>query len=437
MRGHPEPYADVVQRDTALPGLRMLFDPPGMAELLEAQSGLAVSSVEPLYMRYKSRTNCLVSYRVHGSMGASYVYAKALRSSASDKLDKTSTASAVATWLGPGPVVLRDAAVIVWAHPNDGKLRTLHHIAHNEGRGILLRHAPGGLRDADSTAFRTLSYKPERRFVAQLQPRAHAVPRAILKIYTASGYEQAIARTAGVVSRDVLRVPLRLAHDKRRRLLFLEWLPGRLAADLLSSEDPQPGQMALVGEALAELHNGPVNPSMVPSATYDIGTLAKVIVNAEALFPRLEGSLTRLRASLSVISSAFGQPATPVHGDLHLQQVVLSPPTVGFVDFDRAGAGPPIGDIASCRAHLERDVLSGILSPQRVDDLMEELLIGYARIRQRPSSPALDIYTAAALAHLLSEPFRLFRPDAFDLTARILDRALALLTRAEWHPATS
>jgi aminoglycoside phosphotransferase (APT) family kinase protein len=370
-------------------------------------------------------------------MGCSYVYAKALRPSASDKFDKALTPAAVATWLGPGPVVLRDAAVTVWAHPNDGKLRTLHHVAHNEGRGILLRHAPGGLRDAASTAFRMLSYKPERRFVAQLQPRAHPVPRAVLKIYTASGYEQAFVRTAGVVSRDVLRVPLRLAHDRRRRLLFLEWLPGRLAADLVSSENPQLGQMALVGEALAELHDGPVNPSMVPSATYEIATLAKVIADVEAVFPRLEGPLARLRASLSVISSACGDPATPVHGDLHLQQVVLSPPTVGFVDFDRAGAGPAIGDIACCRAHLERDVLSGILSPQRADDLMEELLIGYSRIRQRPSSAALDIYTAAALAHLLPEPFRLFRPDAFDLTARILDRALALLTGAESRTATS
>jgi Ser/Thr protein kinase RdoA (MazF antagonist) len=437
MTGHSEPHADVVQRDRALPGLRMLFDPAGMAELLEARSGVAVCSIEPLYIRYKHRTNCLVSYRVHGSMGCSYVYAKALRRSACDKLDKVLTPPAVATWLGPGPVVMRDAAVAVWAHPNDGKLRTLHHVADNEGRGILLRHAPGDMGDAASTAFRTLSYRPERRFVAELQPRAHAVPRAVLKMYTASGYEQAIARTAGVVSRDVLRVPARLARDRRRRLLFLEWLPGRLAADFVSSENPQLGQMALVGEALAELHNEPVNPSMVPSAAYDIATLANVIVDVESLFPRLEASLARLRASLSAVSPAFGHPVTPIHGDLHLQQVLLSPSTVGFVDFDRAGAGPAVGDIACCRAHLERDVLSGILSGQRADDVMEELLSGYARIRQRPLSPALDIYTAAALALLLPEPFRRFRTDAFDLTARILDRALALLTRAESRTAAS
>ena len=57
------------------------------------------------------------------------------------------------------------------------------------------------------TAFRPLSYKPERRFVAELTPRDPAAPRMVLKMYTGAGYEQALVSATGVRSRDVLQVP--------------------------------------------------------------------------------------------------------------------------------------------------------------------------------------------------------------------------------------
>lgn len=431
MTAHIDAHAELVERDRALPGLRMLFDPEQLAHVLEAHSGVTLSSIEPVYIRYKAQTNCLVGYRINGPMGETYVYAKAFRSAAGDKLEKASSVGACETWLGPGPLLLRDSAVSVWAHPNDGKLRTLRHLADDNGRHVLLRRAPAHVRDGMGTAFRTLSYKPERRFVAELTPHDPAAPRVILKMYTGAGYKQALVRATGVGSRDVLQVPARLARDSRRHLLFLDWLPGRLAADLVSSDEPLGGQMALVGAALAELHDQPVNPSMVSSLPYDCATLMKVVAGVASLFPKLAPSLTRLSECLSRISPTLGHLVSPVHGDFHLRQVLISTPTVGFVDFDRAGAGVAVGDIACCRAHLEWDVLTGVLSQRRADDVIEELLAGYASVRERPCAPNLDACTAAALTLLLPEPFRHFRPDAFDLTARILDRALALLKNTQ------
>lgn len=435
MTEHTDAHAELVGRDRALPGLGMLFDPARLAHVLETHSGVTVSSIEPVYIRYKAQTNCLVGYRINGPMGDAYVYAKAFRPDAGDKPEKASAVGACATWLGPGPLLLRDSAVTIWAHPNDGKLRTLRHLADDDGRQILLRRAPDDVRDSLGMAFRPLSYKPERRFVAELRPRDPAAPRRILKMYTGAGYEQALVRATGIRSRDVLQVPARLARDRRRHLLFLDWLPGRLAADLVSSDEPLEGQMALVGAALAELHDQPVNPTMVSSLPYDTATLVKVLAGVASILPKLAPALTRLSERLRGMSPTPGHPVSPVHGDFHLRQILISTPTVGFVDFDRAGAGPALGDLACCRAHVEWDVLAGALSRGRADDVIEELLAGYARLRERPSSPDLDACTAAALTLLLPEPFRHFRPDAFDLTARILDRALALLTRAAARPS--
>jgi len=430
-------HRELVRREHSLPGLQLLFDPARLAQILEAHCGVTLSSIEPVYLRYKRRTNCLVGYRVNGSMGSSYVYAKALRSAADDKLAKNVTRGAVSTWLGPGPLVLRDSAMTVWTPPNDGKLRTLRYLADDEGRATLLRRAPDDLKVAGSTALRTLSYKPERRFVTELRPVDSALPQAVLKLYTGGGFEQAFARASGVTSRDVLAIPTRMARDRRRHALFFEWLPGTLAADLVASEEPLGGRMALVGTALAELHEQPTHPSMPPSRAFDDTNVENAISEVEFLFPTLAGSLARLRACLSGIAAVVRDPVTPVHGDFHFRQVLLSASRVGIVDFDRAGAGSAVGDLAYCRAYLERDVLSGVLSRGRADDVMEELLTGYGRLRSRPSSSALDLYTAVVLALLLPEPFRLFQPDASRLTAQILDRSLALLTQAASRTAVS
>jgi len=430
-------HAELVQRDPSLPGLRLLFEPARLAQVLAAHSGVPLSSIVPLYIRYKRRTSCLVGYRVAGPQGFSHLYAKAFRPAADAKFEKGLTRGAVPTWLGPGPLLLRDSAVTVWAHPNDAKLPMLRHVADGEGRAVLLRRAPSDVKESASTPFRMLSYKPERRFVAEMRQGDPSARPAVLKMYTAGGYEEARARATGVTSREVLRVPNRLARDSRRHLLLFEWLPGRPAADLVASKEPLGVQLAFVGQALAELHAQPLKPSTPPCLSYDLETVGTVISEVEFLFPRLGGLLKRLRACLGDMSPELRHPVRPVHGDFHLRQVLLSTATVSFVDFDRAGGGPAVGDIAYCRAHLEREVLDGLLSRGRADDVMEEILSGYGRVRQRPCTSALDIYTAAALALLLPEPFRQCRPDAFDLTAGILDRALGLLTRAASTTALS
>ena len=52
MTPSPDPHAEVVGRERLLPGLRLLFAPEQLAGVLEAHSGEALSSLEPVYIRY-------------------------------------------------------------------------------------------------------------------------------------------------------------------------------------------------------------------------------------------------------------------------------------------------------------------------------------------------------------------------------------------------
>ena len=422
-------HAALAERDRLIPGLRILFEPPRLIQAIESASAARLTDLTPVYVRYKSGTSCLVAYRAHGPMGSAVLYAKAFRRSTTEKLQKAAAIGTAASWLGYGPLVLPGEAVIVRAFPDDARLRLLCRVSDAAGRALLLRRAPESLRDP-TAEFQTLAYRPERRFVAELHPAATEAAAAVIKMYTPAGYERAVARTRIAVSQGVLRVPRRLARDSRRHLLCLEWLPGRLARHLARSHEPLRGQTSLVGEALAELHAQPVSTATPRSSAYDRADVARVLDDVALVLPRFSEPLVRLRARIDGALAERHVPAI-VHGDLHFSQILVSAEGVGFVDFDRAGAGPAAGDIASCLAHLERDVLTGDLDAARAGEIADDLLSGYGRLRTPPASRVLRVFTAAALARLLPEPFRHCRADALDLTAGMLDRALAIATSAE------
>lgn len=70
--------ADLVRRDELLPGLATLLDPAAFLEALSRDLPDANPvAAEPLYLRYKPGTNCLVEYRVRAAGGReALLYAK-------------------------------------------------------------------------------------------------------------------------------------------------------------------------------------------------------------------------------------------------------------------------------------------------------------------------------------------------------------------------
>src|SRR4051794_18359888 len=81
--------ADLVRRDTALPGLAMMLDPGAFAEALCATARTARPDMARItYVRYKPGTSCLIGYRMEWPDQAADVTATACSSAARDKVTK-------------------------------------------------------------------------------------------------------------------------------------------------------------------------------------------------------------------------------------------------------------------------------------------------------------------------------------------------------------
>src|SRR5215212_6811506 len=170
----------VAARDPQLPGLRTLFDPPALLQILRERLGhVALKNIRGDYLRYKPQTNCLASYQLDTSLGRIDIYAKAYTRGDDQKLSKTLGASKSA--LGPGSLHLEEICAGVWIFPNDEDLRYLS-VLEDEAdlRRMLAQIVPGA--DLREFSIQRLAYKPQRRFVGQLQIAKQ--PAAVLRFYT-------------------------------------------------------------------------------------------------------------------------------------------------------------------------------------------------------------------------------------------------------------
>jgi hypothetical protein len=211
------PDADLVRRETALPGLATLLDPDAFAAVLrDAALARWPDEVRVTYVRYKPGTSCLVGYRVESAGAVDLAFATAHRADAGAKWAKEASACRV---------ILNDRAVFVRLFPDDDGLAVLRRLAEPAGRAVLLKKMLPGRPDLWEGALEALRYKPRRRYVGLLSVGGQ--PQAVLKAHTADGYDLALANARAIRSSPCLP-PRRLGRSRRHRLLAFEWRSGLL-----------------------------------------------------------------------------------------------------------------------------------------------------------------------------------------------------------------
>jgi aminoglycoside phosphotransferase (APT) family kinase protein len=418
--------ADVARRDPDLPGLALVLDPDAFAEAIGAPVPL-----RPIYVRYKPGTSCLVAYRLDGEEAGVQLAATCYRPAARDKLEKARQRPAVPGPWGPGRLVLERPAVAVTFFPNDDELDVLPRLT-GDGRGELLRKMFPRRPELWSATLRPLAYKPARRFVAAVCTGDG--PRGVLKAYAGPGYTTARGTVQGVRSGRVLRVARRVGRSNRHGLLAWDWLPGRLLSDELAAPDFSPGQVGLVGAALAEVHAQKPRRLVPRTREREVLALAAAADWLATVCPVLGRRARALAGRLAELLRERPEVSRPVHGDFYAKQVLLGDGTVSFLDFDEAGAGDPAHDLGLFLAHLERGALRGTVRAGRVGPVRAALLDGY-RAEAGAVPDGVELYTAAGLLQLAPHSFRGREPDWPDRTAARLDRAEAIAR--ELTPAVS
>lgn len=420
------PDADLVRRDPGLVGLGTLLDPEAfVAALGRAAPGAALGPAQISYIRYKPGTNCLVGYRLEVEGKVVDAHAKTFLPADRASFRKTAARSTTQGPGGLGRIVLEPLMVSASVFPNDDDLPVVARLYRPESRAELLRKIAPADPELWEASIEHLAYKPQRRYVARLRPRDAA--SVVLKCFTEHGY-RAAAPSRGFTSGGVVRVAPRLGGSRRHRVLAYGWLDGCLLSDLMGQRPPPRSATASVGAALAELH-AQEPKGLQPVERCD--EAAALIAAAEAVgvaCPQFAARASLLASRLAEHLCSEPILGRPIHGDFYARQVLLAEAAVGVLDFDRAGRGDPATDLGNFCAHLERDALSGRLTPEQAGHAQEALLSGYAESAALPRPAHLAVATAAGLLRLAPEPFRRHEPEWPERTEAILERAERILS---------
>lgn len=370
--------------DPLLPTLGDAVEGSGLARWTSAVSGIDDVEVRPRYLRYKPANKGIVLHDVR--LGATW----------------TCVVLTVAALRDLAKVERRDDAVELTARVR-GRCAIPHPIAYLPELAALAEWYPAkldmpGLARFEAAAEHLLepsatlygepqlmSYKPERRAVLRWG-------RAYLKAYVSEA--------------DHRRAWAGLAVGPRRAELLLARplvdLPAlRLTVQSEVAGYPvQVGDLAAIGAVVARLHNGP--PDALPNfaAADHLEAGRRTADHLAAVRPELAGDLGQLVDRMRA-RCPMSEGSVLSHGDLHLEQALMTDGDVGLVDLDSACSAAPAYDLASCAAHL---VSGGDLDRARSG--LDQLLAGYGR---RPEH--LEWYLAVAILRRAAAPFRFLRPD--------------------------
>ena len=414
----------LIRREVELPGLGLVLDPERVRDRLASlwpEAG--VSAVRAVYLRYKPRTSCIVSYRVATSGGELDVHATARARSDADKLDKVRAIarSDHASRL----VVLEDCAVVVSVFPEDARLPGLRWLASPEKRRHLRRSLLGG--DASPGALTRLRYKPERRWVGCLS--GGSAPPVFLKVYAAEEFENGLLGSLVSSGEPALRIPQRVGMKATRGVLAMEWIDGRPLDEALQVGEAGEEETRRAGEALAHLHRQPP-PRHLRARSLETEHLTSTANALGSLQPALADRAQNLARDLAMRIAVQPRRERLVHGDFHSGQVLLTGGVPAMIDFDEAALGDPAGDLGSFLAHLECNEISGRLPQRRRSAVAAALLEGYAGAASLPPEHVLRLHAAAALFQRSPQFFRDRDPHWPERTHVALDRVESLLRGA-------
>lgn len=359
--------------DPALPELDAALDCERMRARVARAAGLQAGEVAGCAIervKYRPGRSALVLYRlsVEGSIPESLVYATVY----------------------PSGIALR-------VFPEDRKLP-----------GLRLLADPARLRTevlaAECTVAR-VSYFPEHAYTARV-----TVNRGECCGWTL--YAKTRSTTRGeqtfAAMKRLERIRGRRAHDPRfarpvlyhpaSATLFQEGVAGITAESLAVQGRLSGARAARVGAAVAALHGSDLDGLDAVDASTCLARLHEAVRILGSVLPRSAARAYAVMAQLAKQPPAPAAAAT-LHGDLHLNNILIDAGRIALVDLDDLRRGPAELELGSfVAALLYRAALHGRRGMHQED--IEHFLAGYAEHAPRPFRlDQVGWYAAAALIH--------------------------------------
>jgi len=435
-----------IPADPTLPQLAGLLDAEHARRLLgqTLDGELEIAHCAVAYVAYRPGRSILVGYRirlldhVNGRHDDQLWTAKAFAgeralSSARARMRRVRPApdSTVARFEIPG------WRLLVAAFPNDLAVRGMYRVMRSSRLRRIVHRLAGAeaelVRPDDAIAkVEIVSYKPERSCLVRTAMARG--PRAREPFYA-----RAYHNDRGAAIHDIMRklwqrpggggppmVARPIGYDPETHILAQLELPGRPLGRFDDAELLE--QVGETARCLAALHASEVRTERLRTPETELALLRHWAPGVVQALPEAGRALERIVATLDRAT-----PAEPscgwslIHGDFSRNQVIVDGDRQALIDFDAAGRGDPLQDLASFGARLDRPRALGGVAAENSDAIAKrlrrryEVEVGTVIDRRR-----LAWHEAVACARMALNSLKHLRPG----WPRTVGRALA---QAEDH----
>ena len=323
---------------------------------------------------------------------------------------------------GFSPFLCEESAVVGIPYPNDPEIPELRHVYSPDRfrrtlNELLDEYPTDQWRVQRSlTKFSLLNYKPGRRAVYRIKVKIRrrvgdekVRVRMHVKVENPKSadrsYENLLRISRAIMPEEHWRVPQPRGQVDRRTLMAAEWVEGTPLREFLALESDGISAFRKVGKALASFHRLQIELEHLPSPVEESDKLVKLAADLIGLLPDRANEIKEIGDELSrQVSRLSLSPSSTVHGDFHLDQVLISDGRPVLVDLDRAGIGYAASDLGTFLAYLEELGANPTLGESFSD--------GYAEQSQADLSPDwLIVSRAIAIFRRAGFPFRELHAD--------------------------
>jgi len=421
---------DLINRDTALPGLGCVLDPDRLVEAVgKAAFPVPPSDVRLDYVRYRPQRDCVGRFVVNMGDSEHIACAKTFGRSSLRKLEKAAARASVGGPHGAGRLVLPELALLFSWFPNDRKLRCLERLGRQRTRDRLVRRVFKDDRNWLDSELTVLSYKPEKRLVCRLcRPDGRS---ASVKFYSATEFDRSAHLRRNRSFPAALPVPHYIGGSRKHRVRAFEWLDGWPLRE--ASLDPacDVDLFRRAGKLLAGLQASGSRGLAWPEARHlaeEARSRAAVLV---AILPESKDAADECVLMLDRFFARTRLGECPVHADFYDKQVIVGPSRLALIDLDQARMGAAAEDPGCFIAHLElRAICNTGFCASHVERLGQSVLEGYLESGGNIRDRELAGWIGFSLFRLAHQPFRDRLQDWPNLVRAVLERSRELLTDA-------
>lgn len=421
------------QPDHELPATRVIFNTDAVAARIALWFGSAGEvTVSIADIRYKPNTSCVVTYRVDAVESSAFIHAKAFQ--LQDWPTRKQKIVHDNETAGQSSDVLYDddLGFALFRFPSDSKLPGISKFVEDPNE-FLSRVLFQDFHGQRLVSFETLAYKPNRRFTASLNLESGC--RLVLKLHDASTFDRVLQSADILKKSSRVTTPNREGRSNRHRALAYEWVEGD-RRDISGVDRAESKRlMEIIFEFLDRLHRPAQcggKPLPVQRASAGIVEIGEYLA---AIYPPIANSIRK--AGERILNGLPGDsPATLIHGDFHMDQILVSrgnEERVNACDFDNCCLGDPTADLANFVGHLRYRACLGEISKTRVTEIDHWAVKHLSSSDDHTSPNRFAQNQLAAMFRLVTHPFRSGSPAWIEQTEEFvshINQQIDLVARA-------